>query len=238
MLVFSVNFAMYFLILCGKWRQALKSDELRFFGGVVGVSVLFISFNIASLYDNFGTALRHAFFQVSTIISTTGFSSADFDQWPEFSRFLLVMLMFCGACAGSTGGGVKCSRVLLLFKSIGREIRLILHPRSVGVVRLDGHVVEEKVLHTVLVFLGAYMLIAFGASLLVALDNFSFATTFTAVVACIGNIGPGLEMVGPMGNYSMFSDFSKLVLTLCMVIGRLEVFPILVLFSRSAGTRN
>lgn len=238
MLVFSVNFALYFLVLCGKWRQALKSDELRFFGGVVGVSVLFISFNIASLYDNFGTALRQAFFQVSTIISTTGFSSADFDQWPEFSRILLVMLMFCGACAGSTGGGVKCSRILLLFKSIGREIRLILHPRSVGVVRLDGHVVEEKVLHTVLVFLGAYMLIAFGASLLVALDNFSFATTFTAVVACIGNIGPGLEMVGPMGNYSMFSGFSKLVLTLCMVIGRLEVFPILVLFSRSAWTRN
>ena len=238
MLLFSVNFAMYFLVLCGKWRQALKSDELRFFGGVVGASVLLITFNIASLYDSFGTALRHAFFQVASIISTTGFSSTDFDLWPEFSRILLVVLMFCGACAGSTGGGVKCSRVLVLFKCVFREIRLILHPRSVGVVKLDGHVVEEKVLHTIMVFLGAYMLITFGASLLVALDNFSFGTTFTAVVACIGNIGPGLELVGPMGNFSMFSAFSKLVLTLCMVVGRLEVFPILVLFSRSAWTRN
>ncbi len=238
MLLFSVNFACYFLILCGKWKQALKSDELRFFGGVVGASVLLIAFNIASMYDSFGTALRHSFFQVATIISTTGFATADFDLWPELSRLLLVILMFCGACAGSTGGGVKCSRVLLLFKSIGREIKQILHPRSVNVVKLDGRVVEEKVLHTVMVFLGAYMLITFGASLLVALDNFSFTTTFTAVVACISNIGPGLEMVGPMGNYSAFSDFSKVVLSLCMIVGRLEVFPILVLFSRSAWRRG
>ena len=145
--------------------------------------------------------------------------------------------MFCGACAGSTGGGVKCSRVLLLLKNVRREIRQIIHPRSVNVVKLDGRVVEEKVLHTVTIFLGAYMLIIFAACLVVALDNFSFGTTFTAVVACISNIGPGLEAVGPMGNFALFSPLSKLALTACMVIGRLEVFPILILCSTAAWRR-
>ncbi len=237
MLLFSVNFALYFLILCGKVRQALKSDELRFFLIVVAISVFLISFNINSLYPDYLTSLRHAFFQVSTIISTTGFSSVDFDLWPEFSRMLLVLLMLCGACAGSTGGGMKCSRILLLLKCVRREIRQILHPRSVSVVKLDGRVVDEKVLHTVMVFLGTYMLIAFSAMLVVALDDFSFGTTFTAVVACIGNIGPGLEQVGPMGNFADFSPFSKVVLSMCMIIGRLEIFPILVLFSKSAWQR-
>lgn len=237
MLLFSVNFALYFLILCGKVKQALQSDELRFFLVVVALSVLLISVNIHSLYPSYLTALRHAFFQVATIISTTGFSSVDFDLWPEFSRMLLVLLMLCGACAGSTGGGMKCSRILLLLKCVRREIRQILHPCSVSVVKLDGRVVDEKVLHTVMVFLGTYMLIAFSAMLVVALDNFSFGTTFTAVVACIGNIGPGLEQVGPMGNFADFSPLSKIVLSMCMIIGRLEVFPILVLFSKSAWQR-
>lgn len=234
MLIFSVNFAAYFLILCGKWRQALRSDELRFFVGVVAVSVLLITGNVYSAYHSLGASLRHAYFQVASIISTTGFATVDFNLWPELSRILLVLLMICGACAGSTGGGVKCSRVLLIFKDLGRELRQIIHPRSVNVVKLDGRVVEERTLHTVLAFLCAYMLIAFGTTLIVSLDNFSFGSTFTAVIACIGNIGPGLELVGPMGNYAAFSDLSKLALTLCMVLGRLEIFPILVLFSRSA----
>ena len=234
MLLFSVNFSLYFLVLSGKWRRALQSDELRFFGGVVLLSVILISFNISGMYGSLFDSVRHAFFQVSSIISTTGFATVDFDQWPELSRTILVILMFCGACAGSTGGGMKCSRMLLFLRCLRREVRQILHPHSVNVVKLDGHVVEEKVLHTVLVFLSAYVLCVAAATLVVSLDDYSFGTTFTAVVTAMGNVGPGLEQVGPMGNFSIFSPLSKLVLSLCMILGRLEIFPILVLFSSSA----
>ena len=238
MLLFSVNVALYFLVLCGKVRQVLKSDELRFFLIVVFASIVLISVNIRHMYPTPGEAVRHAAFQVGTIISTTGFASTDFNLWPEFSRVLLVLLMFIGACAGSTGGGIKCSRVLLLLKSILREIRQIVHPRSVNVVRLDGRVMDEDALRSVYVFFAAYMFITLGATLVVAVDNFTFGTTFTAVVACIGNIGPGLELVGPMGNYAAFSPLSKIVLSLCMIVGRLEVLPILVLFSGNAWKRS
>ena len=237
MLLFSVNFSLYFLVLRGKWRQALKSDELRFFGGVVLVSGLLITWNILPLFPALSDALRHAFFQVASVISTTGFSSTDFDLWPEFSRVLLVLLMFCGACAGSTGGGIKCSRIFVLFRTLFREIKQIVHPRSVNVVKLDGQVLEESTVKSILIFFSAYLFITLGATLLVALDNFSFGTTFTAVVTCISNVGPGLEAVGPMGNFSAFSPFSKLVLSFCMIAGRLEIFPILVLFSRAAWRR-
>ena len=238
MLLFSVNFSLYFLLLCGKVKQALSSDELRFFLGGVFVSIVLISINIWGMYPTGGEAIRHAAFQVGTIISTTGFSSTDFNLWPEFSKVLLVLLMFIGACAGSTGGGIKCSRVLLLFRAIRREIRQIIHPRAVNVVKLDGRVVDEDTLHSVYIFFAAYFFITLGAVLLVSIDNFSFGSTFTAVVACISNIGPGLEMVGPMGNYSAFSAFSKFILSMCMIIGRLEVLPILVLFSASAWKRS
>ena len=238
MLLFSVNFSMYFLLLCGKVRQVFESDELRFFLCVVAGSVFLITLNIQKLYPTIGEAVRHAAFQVGSIISTTGFSSADFNLWPEFSRVLLVLLMFVGACAGSTGGGLKCSRVLLLFRCIGREIRQVIHPRSVNVVKLDGRVVEEDALRSVHIFFAAYMLITLLGTLAVAVDNFTFGTSFTAVVACISNIGPGLEMVGPMGNFSAFSPLSKLVLSLCMIIGRLEILPVLVLFSRNAWRRS
>ncbi|MEG2144940.1 MAG: potassium transporter TrkG, partial [Oscillospiraceae bacterium] len=231
MLLFSLNFAVYFLMLRGKFKQAVESDELKFFVSVVFISTTLISFNIRSFYDTFGEALRSAAFQVASIISTTGFSSADFNLWPELSRTILILLMFCGACAGSTGGAIKCSRVLVVFRYIGRELKQISHPRSVNVVRLDGHVVDEDNLKNIMAFFGAYIFISLGATLLISLDNYSFGTSFTAVVACIGNVGPGLELVGPMGNYSMFSPLSKLVLSLCMVIGRLEIFPILMLLS-------
>lgn len=238
MLLFSVNFSLYFLLLCGKVKQVLKSDELRFFLVVVFASIVLISINIWNFYPTGGESIRHAAFQVGSIISTTGFASTDFNLWPEFSRVLLVLLMFIGACAGSTGGAIKCSRVLLLGRCIKREIRQVIHPRVVNVVKLDGRVVDETALRSVHIFFAAYMFITLGATLLVSVDNNSFGTTFTAVVSCIGNIGPGLELVGPMGNYALFSPFSKLVLSLCMIIGRLEILPILVLFSGNAWKRS
>ena len=209
--------------------------------GVVIVSIVLITCNLwftGGYFTSLGDTIRAAAFQVSTIISTTGFSSVDFDLWPEFSRFLIVILMFIGACAGSTGGALKCSRVLVVFKCIRREINQVIHPRSVNVVKLDGKVLPEDTLRSILIFFAAYILVVLTAGLVVALDNFSFGTTFTAVVSCIGNVGPGLELVGPMGNYSAFSALSKLVLTLCMIVGRLELLPILVLFSKSAWSRS
>jgi len=238
MLLFSINFATYFLLLTGKVRQALRSDELRFFLVVVALSIVFISINVAPDFSHTGDAVRAAAFQVASIISTTGYSSADFNLWPEFSRILLVVLMLIGACAGSTGGGIKCSRILVLFRSAKREIVSIVHPRSVQVVRLDGEPLSENTVRTTQSFFIIYLFIIFGASLLVAIDNFSFGTTLTAVIACVSNIGPGLDAVGPMGNFSAFSDFSKIILTLCMIVGRLEMFPILVLFSRNAWKKS
>ena len=238
MLLFSVNFTFYFLLLRGKIKQAFQSDELRFFLVIVFASIALISLNIRGLYSSIGEAVRHAAFQVGSIISTTGYASTDFNLWPEFSRVLLVLLMFIGACAGSTGGAIKCSRVLILLRCIRREIRQVIHPREVNVVKLDGHVLEESSLRSVHIFFSAYILITLAVTLLVSIDNFSFSSTITAVISCIGNIGPGLEMVGPMGNYASFSLFSKTLLSLCMIVGRLEIIPILVLFSGNAWKRS
>jgi trk system potassium uptake protein TrkH len=193
-----------------------------------------ITLNIRPLYDSLGQSLRLGFFQVVSIISTTGFSTVDFGTWPEFSQMLLILLMLCGACAGSTAGGMKCSRVLILLRCIRRQIRQIVHPRSVSVVKLDGKVLDEDTVNSVLVFSAAFMVFTFFASLILSLDNFSFTTSLTAAITCVSNAGPGLDMVGPYGNFAAFSPLSKLVMCLCMVIGRLEIFPILVLFSRSA----
>lgn len=236
-LLFSLNFAVYFLILTKKFKDALCSDELRFFVGMVALSTLLIAFNIAPLYSNIWESLRYAVFQVASIISTTGFATADFVLWPHFSQIILVLLMFCGACAGSTGGGIKCSRVLILLCSIRREIHRIVHPRSVEVVKLDGKVVEESTLQSITIFVGAYLLVILGATLIVSLDNFPFAVSFSSALTCVSNVGPGLELVGPTGNFLAFSPLSKLVLSLCMIIGRLEIFPILILFSRHAWQR-
>ena len=237
MLLFSINFALYFLVLCGKVKQALRSDELRFFLIVVVGSTALIAIDIWPMYSG-ADAIRHAAFQVSSIISTTGFASTNFDLWPEFSRFLLILLMFIGACAGSTGGASKCSRLLLLLRSIRREVRQVIHPREVNVVKLDGQVVDEGNLRSVHIFIGAYMLIMLLAVLLVSLDDFSMVTNFSAVASCIGNVGPGLEGVGPMSSYAAYSGFSKLVLSMCMIIGRLELLPVMVLFSANAWKRS
>ena len=236
--LFSINFAMYFLLLCGRARDVLKSDELRFFLCVVAAATLLISFNIFPLYRSVWQSFRYAFFQVATIISTTGMATADYMTWPVFSQVVLILIMLCGACAGSTGGGLKCSRVLLNLRCLFREIRQIIHPRSVSVVKLDGKVVEESTLRSVLTFTCCYFFIIFAATTVVSLDNFSFATSFSAAMTCVSNVGPGLDAVGPAGNFSAFSALSKTVLSACMVIGRLEIFPILVLFSRGAWTRT
>jgi len=238
MLLFSINFAMYFLLLTRKFKQVLKSDELRFFLIVVVVSIFAISLNVWPQFDSLSDTIRAAAFQVASIISTTGFSSVDFNLWPEFSKMLLVILMFIGACAGSTGGGMKCSRVLVLLRTAQREVHTIIHPRAVSVVRLDGEPLSEQTVRTTQNYFIFYIFIVFSAALIVGTDNFTFGTTLTAVISCISNIGPGLEAVGPMGNFSAFSDLSKLVLSFCMILGRLEMFPILVLFSRNAWKKR
>ena len=234
LLLFSINFALFFLVVCGRVKDALKSDEMRFFVGLVVLSTVAITVNIYPVYLSAWESFRYAFFQVTSIISTTGFATADYTFWPMFSQVIILLLMLCGACAGSTGGGMKCSRILLNLRCLFREIRQIIHPRSVSVVKLDGKVVEENTLRSVPLFTGCYFAVILLGTLVVSLDNFSFATSFTAALTCMSNVGPGLDMVGPSGNFSAFSQVSKLVLSACMVIGRLEIFPILVLFSRGA----
>ena len=238
MLLFSVNFAIYFLLLTKKWREAVASDELRFFLAVVLGSTAILTLVNSGVYASLWESFRYTVFQIAAIISTTGFGTADFVLWPQFSQLILVLIMFCGACAGSTGGGMKCSRVLLLLRALRREVHRITHPRSVEVVKLDGKLVSESTLHTLLVFLGGYVITVFAAALVISLDGQSFAVSFSAALTCVSNVGPGLEAIGPSGNFAAFSGLSKAVMSLCMIVGRLEIFPILVLFSPSTWRRT
>lgn len=238
MLLCSLNFAIFFLILTGRIRQVLRSDELRFFFGAVAAASALIFFFVRPLYDSAGEALLDTVFQVASVVSTTGFSTTDFALWPILPQFILVLLMFLGGCAGSTAGGIKCSRVLLLLRCSLHSLRRIAHPRAVRVVKLDGKTVDEDVLNTVFVFFTCYFLVLGGACFLVCLDGFSLTTSFTAVLACLSNVGPGLEQVGPMSNFSAFSGLSKGVLSLAMLIGRLEIFPVLILLQPSTWGRR
>ena len=238
LVLFSINFALYFLLLSRRFREVLASDELRFFLLIVAGSTLLIFFNIYPIYQNVGDSLRNAFFQVTSIISTTGFGTVDYVYWPTFSQMILILLMFCGACAGSTGGGIKCSRMLLLFRSIRREVHRIIHPNAVETIRLDGQVLDEDTLGTALSFSGFYVTIVLVAALIISLDNMSFGVSFSAALTCTSNVGPGLEAIGPMGNFSAFSPLSKIVMSLCMIIGRLEIYPILAMFSLHAWRRT
>ena len=231
MLLFGVNFSCYYLLVMRQLRSVFKDEELRLYIAIVLGSVALIVWNLWGFYPTAEETLRHAFFQVSSIMTTTGFATTNFDLWPSFSKTILLCLMVVGACAGSTGGGIKVARVLFLFKNLKRNIYQMLHPRSVKAVRNNGSVVEERVLSGTSAYLSAYVLIVFVSFVLVSLDNFSTGTNFSAVLACLNNIGPGLELVGPVCNYSGFGVVSKLVLTLDMLLGRLEIFPILVLFS-------
>ena len=233
MFLFGINFSCYYLILLGQFKSVFKDEELRLYLGIVAVSILLIVLNLQGVYGTLEETIRHAAFQVSSIITTTGYSTADFDLWPGFSKSILLMLMIIGACAGSTGGGIKVARVLLIFKSLRRNIRQVLHPKKVQIVRSNGAVVDEKVLDNTNAYLAAYVIIMIISVLLISLDGFSTTTNITAVIACFNNIGPGLEAVGPTCNYAGFSILSKLVLILDMLAGRLEIFPMLVLLSRS-----
>ncbi len=224
------NFTLYYQMMKGDLLAPFKDEEFRFYSVAIFISIILITINLyGSVFATIGESIRHSSFQVVTIISTTGYSSTDFEQWGMFSKIILFMLMFIGGCAGSTGGAIKNIRFLLLFKVMKRELLQIIHPKAVYSIRLGSRAVDEKTLSEVLAFFFMYIIIFIMAVLAVSLDNLDWATTVTSVAATLGNVGPGFGMVGALGNYSSLSDFSKIVLSMCMIIGRLEIYPILLL---------
>ena len=237
MFLFGINFSCYYLLLLRQFRNVFRDEELRLYVGIVIGAIVLIVLNVRHLYATMEETIRHSAFTVSTVITTTGFATTDFDLWPAFSKGIIMFLMVVGACAGSTGGGLKIARLLLLIKSLRRNIGQVLNPRRVQVVRNNGQGVSEKILDNTNAYLAAYVSIIIFSFIIVSLDNFSIGTNFTAVLACFNNIGPGLEAVGPTCNYAAYSDLSKLVLAADMLAGRLEIFPILLLFSRSTWKR-
>lgn len=238
MLLFGVNFNLYYFILIKRAREAFASEELRAYILIVTASVLLITADICRMYDSVWTSLRHAFFQVSSIITTTGYSTVDFNTWPGLSKTILVLLMFIGACAGSTGGGLKVSRILILLKASIRDMRRMLHPNAIVTVHFEHKPLDEKTVRSTQMYLTVYLLVFVLSVLLLSFEELDLITTFTAVAACLNNIGPGLEVVGPIGNFSDFSWASKLLLSMNMLIGRLEIFPILLIFAPSVWKRK
>ena len=232
MILFGVNFNAYFFILTKKFAQAFKMEEVRYYFGIIGIAILIITCNIYHIFGSAAKAFQQAAFQVGSIITTTGYATTDFNGWPEISRTILVMLMFIGACAGSTGGGIKVSRILILCKTVRKELHIFLHPNAVKKIKMDGKAIPHEVVRSTNIFFIVYVLIFAASIFLIAFDDFDLITNFTAVVATFNNIGPGLELVGPTGNFGMFSWFSKLILTFDMLAGRLEIFPLLLLFVR------
>lgn len=237
MIIFGVDFSFYYLILMRKIKTAFKMEEVLSYFSIILLAITLIAFNINSMYGSVTETIKHSAFQVGSIITTTGYATCNFDQWPQFAKTILVLLMFCGACTGSTGGGIKVSRITLLFKSIIKEIKVLTHPKSTVKVKYNGRVLEHETLRGINVFFVAYMLIFAGALLIISLDNFDFTTSFTAVAATLSNIGPGLAKVGPACNFSLFSPLSKIVFTIIMLVGRLEIFPMLVLLSKRTWKR-
>ncbi len=232
MFVFGVNFTLYYQALKGDIKSIFKDEEFRFYMYTATGAILLITMNIWGLnFNTFWESLRHAFFQVSSIMTTTGFSSTNFDLWPAFSKTILVILMFTGASAGSTAGGIKCVRFVLLFKTVKREVRRIIHPRSVYTVKYGGKTVDSDIIAGVTNYFFIFIILFAIALLLVSLDGFDLVTNFTAVATAIGNVGPGLAVVGPMGNFADYSNFSKIVFSFIMLFGRLEIYPMLILFA-------
>ena len=239
MLLFGVNFVLYFQLIRGNVKAFFKSEELKWYLIAVFASIIIIAVNIIPFnHGDVTKSIRDSAFQVSSIVTTTGYATVNFNLWPTLSKVILIMLMFMGAMAGSTGGGIKTIRIVIIFKAIRREIDKILHPRRVKSVKIEGNVVEEETISGVFLFIFAYIIISLIAIFIVSFDNFDITTTVTSVIATLSNIGPGLEMVGPAGNFSAFSDLSKLVLSFCMLAGRLEIYPMLILFSPSLWKKN
>lgn len=236
--LFGVNFALFYFMILGDFKSILKNEELRTYILLIAGATAAIMLNIHSLYPTIGKTFRYAVFQVVTVITTTGYSTADFAQWPMFSKAVLMMLTVIGACASSTGGGIKVSRLLVGIKCVKREIVQLAHPKSVGIIRIGGKKVSSDVLRTIYIYFIAYVGILIGSVVLVSLDNFDFETTFSAVLTTLGNVGPGMAKVGPMGNFAEFSPLSKLILCFDMLAGRLEIFPFLVLFTAPAWRRK
>lgn len=238
MILSGINYTAYFYILTGKIKELFKIEEVRWYLAIIFGSVAVITWNVRSLYPTFSETLRHAFFQVGSIITTTGYATTDFDLCPALSKTLLVTLMFIGACAGSTSGGIKVSRILILLKTIRKELSLIIHPRQVKKIRMDGHPVDHETLRSANVFLVVYFVLLLTSMLLISVDEFDFSTNFTSVVTVLNNIGPGLNLVGPTQNFSIFSPFSKFVLMFDMLAGRLELFPMMILLMPSTWKRK
>ena len=237
MILFGVNFSVYYLILTKKFRQAFKYEEVRYYFGIIIASILIITFNTVHLFRNVRVAFQQVAFKVASIITTTGFSSTDFNQWPALSKTVLVLLMFVGACAGSTGGGIKVSRILILCKAAKKEFQLYLHPNAIKKIKMDNKIISHEILRSTNIYISVYLLIFAASVLLIAIDNFDLITNFTAVAATLNNIGPGFEIAGPMGNFSSFSYLSKSVLIFDMLAGRLEIFPLLLLFFKDTWKR-
>lgn len=232
-ILFGVNFSAYYLILTKKFKAAFHIEEIRYYFGIILASIILIAINTRHMFSGFAQAFQQSAFQVGSIITTTGYSTTDFNQWPALSKTILVLLMFIGACAGSTGGGIKVSRIILLLKAARKEFQLYLHPNAVKKIKMDQKTVPHETLRSTNIFLSVYLIIFCGSVLLISLDNFDLITNFTAVAATLNNIGPGLEIVGPMGNFSSFSYLSKSVLIFDMLAGRLEIFPLLLLFFKN-----
>lgn len=238
MILFGVNFSCYYLLIIKQFKSVIKDEELRTYLGIILVSVALIAYNVRSMYSSLGETVRHSAFQVASIITTTGFATTDFDLWPVFSKTILLCLMIIGASAGSTGGGFKCGRMILTMKILKRNVDQVIHPNKVQVVRNNGQMVSEQVLDNTNAFLAAYVIIAAISFVFISVDGFSITTNLSAVLACFNNIGPGLEAVGPTCNYGAYSVFSKLVLIIDMLAGRLEIFPMLILFSPATWKRR
>lgn len=237
MILFGINFNFYFFLLLRKFKRSFAMQEVRWYLVIIAAAILVITLDIRSLYANIGTAFQQAAFQVGSIITTTGFSTTDFDLWPQASKTILLTLMFIGACAGSTGGGIKVSRVMILFRTMRREFKQLLHPKSVVKIAVDDKPLASEVIRSVNVFLVAYIFVFVGSLLLISLNDFDFTTNFSAVAATLNNIGPGLQLVGPMQNFGLYSNGAKLVLIFDMLAGRLELFPLLLLFSKETWRR-